>query len=225
MNLDETYQLLDRVSMVDDRIVRADPTETAGQADMWAVILADVPLPFAAHAVLTHYKTSPFALRPSDIAEQWRLYVRDRLERHTESEPPAGDAGDDTYQAALIAERRAVARGEMEPRPANALPPGSTSTYEGRGRALLQLVGASTTSQRPEFTAPCPHCNAPSGQPCTNGRGQRRRDAHPTRIDASRALAAGHAPVTRDDVKQEVDRRRAAAQAALAKADDESEAS
>ncbi|MEI5100345.1 hypothetical protein RB200_19680 [Streptomyces sp. PmtG] len=189
MNLEETYQLLDRVSMVDDRIVRTDPTEAAGQADMWAAILTDVPLPFAAHAVLKHYKTSPFALRPSDIAEQWRLYVRDRLDRHTESEPPAGDTGDDTYQAALIAERRAVALGEMEPRPADALPPGGAASYEGRGRALLQLVGGEATSKRPEFKAACPHCNAEAGKPCTNRHGERRVEAHPSRIDASRSAS------------------------------------
>ncbi|MGW1071524.1 zinc finger domain-containing protein [Streptomyces sp. NPDC002537] len=224
MNLDETYQLLDRVSMVDDRIVRTDPREAAGQADLWAAILADVPLPFAAHAVLKHYKTSPFALRPSDIAEQWRLYVRDRLERHTESEPPDGDTGDDTYQAALIAERRAVAVGEMEPRPTNALPPGSTSSHESRGRALLQLVGSELTSRRQEFTAPCPHCHSASGKPCTDGRGKSRRDAHPTRIEASRATAAGQPPVDHRALADEIDRRRAAAQAHMNGLSDEDRA-
>lgn len=220
MNLDETYQLLDRISLVDDRIVRADPAEAAGQADMWTVILADIPLAFAAHAVLEHYKQSPFALRPSDIAERWRKYVHDRLERHTESEPPAGDTGDDTYAAALFAERRAVALGQMEPRPVtHRAVEGAVERPTGRARAILAAVGDRIPTVREGVVnvlgVACPRCHAAPGRSCTTA-GKRRADAHPARLEDARRAAAGQPPADPDETARDIERRRNAARAALA---------
>lgn len=210
MTLDDVYDLFSRISHLDDRVVRPEPEQAAGQAEMWAVALADVPLPFAAHAVITHIQRSPYPLRPADIAEQWRLYVRDRLERHTESEPPKGDTGDRAYNAALLAERRAVAMGAMQPRQVKELPAGDRTPYEGRGRALLRSVGRETLSKRPELAAGCSHCHAAPGRPCTGRGGRRRVDAHPSRVDASRALEAGQQPPDQEEWASEMERRRAA---------------
>lgn len=218
MTLDETYQLLDRISLVDDRIVRADPAEASGQADMWTAILADVPLPFAAHAVLEHYKRSPFALRPSDVAEQWRRYVHDRLERHTESEPPAGDAGDDTYQAALFAERRAVAMGQLEPRPVTQMLPAGTGQVVGRARAILAAAIEHVPTARAGVVNvlgnACPRCYARPGQSCSTA-GRKRADAHPARLEDARRIASGLPPADPGETAAELERRRGASAAAL----------
>ncbi len=219
MTLDDVYALFDRIALVDDRIVRNAPAEAAGQAEMWTVILADVPLAFAAHAVVRHYQQSPFPLRPADIAEQWRLHIRDRLDRHTESEPPAGDTGDGTYRAALLAERRAVACGDLEPRPVpppGALPTG-TALAPGRGRAIVAAIGG--IPERPgngnSRAITCPRCLAEPGRSCTTA-GRRRADVHPARLEAAHRAASGLPPVNEAEVHAEVQRRLNASRAALA---------
>ncbi|MEV4440428.1 hypothetical protein AB0K09_15665 [Streptomyces sp. NPDC049577] len=218
MTLDDVYALFDRIALVDDRIVRTNPVDAAGQAEMWAVILTDVPLPFAAHAVIRHYQQSPFPLRPADIAEQWRLHIRDRLERHTESEPPEGDTGDDTYRAALLAERRAVASGVAEPRPVPAprALTASTAPTPSRARAILAAVGhtAPSPADGNPRSVHCSRCHAEPGRSCTTA-GRRRPDVHPIRLEDARRAAAGQPPVTLAEEQQELERRLAASRAAL----------
>lgn len=219
MTLDDVYALFDRIALVDDRIVRPNPADAAGQAEMWAVILHDVPLPFAAHAVVHHYQRSPYPLRPADIAEQWRLHIRDRLDRHTEAEPPAGDTGDGTYRAALLAERRAVACGDLEPRPVP--PPRALSAgaelAPGRGRAIVAAIGG--IPEQPGSGNPraitCPRCGAEPGRSCTTA-GRRRADVHPARLEAAHRAASGLPPVSDDEVHAELKRRLEASRAALA---------
>ncbi|MEV8477866.1 hypothetical protein [Streptomyces sp. NPDC051173] len=219
MTLDDVYALFDRIALVDDRIVRPNPADAAGQAEMWAVILHDAPLPFAAHAVVHHYQRSPYPLRPADIAEQWRLHIRDRLERHTESEPPIGDTGDDTYRAALLAERLAVACGELEPSPVpppRTLPAGADVT-PGRGRAILAAIGG--IPEQPGSGNPraitCPRCHAEPGRSCTTA-GRRRADVHPARLEAAHRASSGLPPVSDEDAHAELQRRLDASRAALA---------
>ncbi|KAB7850175.1 zinc finger domain-containing protein [Streptomyces mobaraensis] len=219
MTLDDVYDLFERIALVDDRIVRPNPADAAGQAEMWAVILRGVPLPFAAHAVIRHYQQSPYQLRPADIAEQWRLHIRDRLERHTESEPPDGDTGDDTYQAALLAERRAVASGAVEPRPVPQprILTAGTDLAPGRGRAILAAVGQPAPSPAPgnPRSVHCPRCHAEPGRSCTTA-GRRRADVHPARLETVRRAAAGLPPVDPAEEQRELERRREASRAALA---------
>lgn len=194
-------------------------------ADAWHDILSAYSLDEARAAVHGHVTAGNSFISVGEICARIRKTRSDRLSRHTEAEPPYGDFGDASYKAALLDERKAIADGRAEPVTIPALPPGEKpAVYEGRGRALLRSIGRESLSRRPEFTAGCPHCLSGPGHPCTNGKGQNRRDAHPTRIEASRAIAAGETPVAREDVQQEIDRRRAAADAALTR-HDETEAS
>lgn len=193
--------------------------------DAWHDFLAGYSLDEARAAVHRHVALGNAFISIGEICAQIRRARNDRLARHTEAEPPYGDFGDASYKTALHDERRAIADGRAEPVVVPALPPGETvAEYEGRGRALLNAVGRESISRRPELTAPCPHCTAAAGRPCTNGRGERRVDAHPSRIEASRAVAAGETPVAREDIEQEIERRRQAAAAAAARLTDEDRA-
>lgn len=184
--------------------------------DAWHDILAPYDLNEIRAAAARHIRAGNAFIAVGEIAAEISKARNDRLDRHTEAEPPTGDTGDATYKAALLAERKAIADGRTEPLTIPALPPGDTGAYEGRGQALLKLVGRNAPSRRPELAAPCPHCDAPTGASCQTNSGERRRDAHPTRIDASRQLRAGQDPTSREDVERELERRRAAAQVAVA---------
>jgi len=193
--------------------------------DAWHEFLAPYSLEEARAAVHRHVSQGNAFISIGEIVAAIRKARNDRLARHTEAEPPYGDLGDASYQAALLDERRAIADGRADPVAVRALPAGQPpAMYEGRGRALLQSIGRESISRRPEFMAACPHCLAAPGHPCINGKGQQRRDAHPTRIEASRAMAAGEPPVDRHAIEIEAERRRAAAQARLANLTDEDRA-
>lgn len=183
-------------------------------ADAWYDFLESYSLTEARAAVYQHVTKGNAFISIGEIVAEIRRARNDRLSRHTEAEPPHGDLGDASYKAALVDERKAIADGRANPIVVPALPPGEQpAMYEGRGRALLRSVGRDAISRRPEFTAACPYCLAAPGQPCINGKGQRRRDAHPTRIEASRAMTTGEAPVDRHAVEVEEERRRTAARA------------
>lgn len=190
-------------------------------ADAWFDFLYPYSVDETRTAIAAHLRRGNAFISIGEIIREIRKAREDRLARHTEALPPTGAHDDASYRRALLTERTAVAEGRMQPSGVPALPPGSeTPEYEGRGRALLRQVGRESLSRRPEFAAPCPHCRAHSGQPCTNGHGDRRRDAHPTRIEASRALAAGEPAVDHQAITAEIDRRRAASAAALARETD-----
>ena len=183
-------------------------------SDTWEDFLLPYSVDETRAAIRAHITRGNAFISVGEIVAEIRRARNDRLSRHTEAEPPYGDFGDVSYKAALMDERKAIADGRTSPTVVPALPPGEQpAMYEGRGRALLRSVGRDAVSRRPEFTAACPYCLAAPGQPCTNGKGQPRRDAHPTRIEASRAMAAGEAPVDRHAVEIEEERRRAAARA------------
>ncbi|MFC7219293.1 hypothetical protein ACFQLX_14105 [Streptomyces polyrhachis] len=184
-------------------------------ADAWFDILAPYCLDEARTAVARHIAAGNSFVSVGEIAAGIRRTRDERLQRHTEAEPPRGDTGDAAYPMALAAERRAVADGCVEPVPVSALPSGENAPYDNRARTLLRLVGKGAPSRRPELTAPCPYCAAPAGRPCTSGKGRPRRDAHPNRVEASRRQAAGAAAPTRAEVAAEVEHRRAAARAHL----------
>ncbi|MFI1165592.1 hypothetical protein ACH4UM_18750 [Streptomyces sp. NPDC020801] len=194
-------------------------------ADAWYDFLAPYSLSETQAAVAAHVRKGNAFISIGEIVAEIRRARNDRLARHTEAEPPYGDFGDVSYKAALLDERKAIADGRADPIAVPALPRGQEpAMYEGRGRALLRSVGRETLSRRPEFTAACPHCLATPGRPCLDGRGQHRRDAHPSRIEASSAMAAGEPPIDRHAIEQEAERRRSAARAQLDRLTDEDRA-
>lgn len=209
MTLDDAYALLDRIALVDDRVLRADAEEGQAQAEMWAVILADVPLDYAGEAVGRHYSRSPFPVRPSDIADQWRRTVRDRVERHTERRAPVDNPDDElAYRRALHQQRQAVATGEQPPAAVQALTaavgrpmPGAPVRDEVRAQFAAALPGyQQALKTTPELAVACPvdTCRALPQRPCTRpGRGGTRHrlteGTHPSRTDAYLAQQQGAA--------------------------------
>jgi len=191
-------------------------------SDAWEDFLLPYSVNEARAAVQRHVGRGNAFISIGEIVAEIRKARSDRLSRHTEAEPPPGDTSDATYKAALLGERKAIADGRANPVAIAALPPGiEPAMYEGRGRSLLRQIGRESLSRRPEFAAACPHCLAPSGKPCVNGKGQNRRDAHPSRLDASRAAAIGEPATSRHAAETEMERRRAAAHAYFEQLPDE----
>ncbi|MBT2379008.1 hypothetical protein J7E90_17040 [Streptomyces sp. ISL-111] len=156
MNPSHIPQLLKQVSYADPRVLPDDENELAALAALWAAVLADVPPDFAMHAVGQHYASSPFPIKPSDIAERWRTVVRDRMGRHTGTFEPNQHPGLDPddiegYQQALRNERNAVRTGQRAPTPSRAIAP-SLSTDDVRamrqqGDLLRHIKDASRTAR------------------------------------------------------------------------------
>jgi hypothetical protein len=183
--------------------------------DAWHDVLARYDLNDARSAVVKHVRSGNAFISAGEITAEIRRVRNARIET---ADPYTGIGGTWPEEIAAIRQHNAaLASGGQPERPA--LPASAAEPFDAtkKGIAVLRAVGASTLSRRPELAATCPHCNAPAGRPCTTGKGQSRRDAHPTRIDASHALAAGEQPVDRRDAEQEIERRRAAAVAAAAR--------
>lgn len=207
MTLDDAYALLERISLVDDRVLRADAEEGQAQAEMWAVILADVPLDYAGEAVGRHYAKSPFPVRPSDIADQWRRTVRDRVERHTERRAPVDNPDDElAYRRALHQQRQAVATGAQDPALVRELGkvgqplPGAPVPADVRAQFAAALPGyQQALKTTPELKIACPvdTCRALPGRPCIRpgraGTRHRLNSTHPSRADAYAAQQQGAA--------------------------------
>jgi hypothetical protein len=193
-------------------------------ADAWHNILNGYSLDEARTAVDRHITAGHAFVAVGEIITEIRKARNDRLERHTEAEPPAGDTGDHAYRAALIAERRAIAAGYTEPRPVPALPPGSSEQPGGRARAVLAAIGSKIPAPRDGavnvMAVACPHCHARPGRGCTASNGRRRlADPHFARLEDARRAAAGQPAATREDTARELEHRRAAAAAAIARLD------
>lgn len=189
-------------------------------ADAWHDLLSPYSLDEARAAVYQHITAGNAFVAVGEIVTEIRKARNDRLERHTEAEPPAGDLGDHaSYRAALLAERRAIASGHTEPQAVPALPPGNTEQTTGRARAILAAVGDHVPGPREGvvnvLAIPCPRCHARPGRTCTTG-GRRRADVHPARLEDARRAAAGLPPVDPAETAREIERRRAASRAALA---------
>ncbi|MBH1939244.1 hypothetical protein I5Q34_34155 [Streptomyces sp. AV19] len=198
---------------------------TVGRADVlaWHTVLGNLDFDAARQAVAAHYSSETRWIMPADIITAVRAVRRDRLERHTEAEPPPGDTGDNAYQAALLAERRAIADGNAEPRPVPALPPGeSQQPMNGRARTVLAAVGNEVPGRRDGvvnvLAVPCRICHARPGRTCTSPRNTRRRraDVHPARLEDARRAAAGQPPIDPAEAQQELERRLEASRTALA---------
>ncbi|MEU8473722.1 zinc finger domain-containing protein [Streptomyces hygroscopicus] len=224
MTPDEAVRLLAHAAAFDNR----QPSRVAAQA--WAAALRDIPLDQdTLDAVAAFYGTVTLddAAKFDPTKRRWLEPHHVRYHRQKIRNARLGEANvmydgnPDETAIESITNRRALlsaaASGQFPAQaPAAALTSSEAVDAEGRGRAILNAVGRETLSRRPEFAAPCPHCAAEVGRPCVNGRGQRRRDAHPSRIVASRQARAGETPAAREDVERELDRRRAASANALA---------
>lgn len=218
MTPDQIPQLLKQVSYADPRMLPEDPAEVMGMAALWATVLTDVPTDYAMQAVGEHYARSPFPIKPSDIANRWATTVRDRMDRHTGTfEPTAHPELDPDdipgYQAALRAERQAVATGAAEPVKLRELTPGPDAEVERRLQELGDYVPRHVRDLLAEYrplraererlaregqpdplNVDCEWCGARENQPCrsqrrdphTNTVAHRPRTTpHPSRIDAA----------------------------------------
>ncbi|MFE5332913.1 hypothetical protein ACFRCG_41675 [Embleya sp. NPDC056575] len=117
MTPDEVIDLLDKIALVDHRVVREDPEEQEAQVALWAGILSDVPAAFAGQAIGQHYSASPYPVLPADIAARWKTRRTDIMRRDAETEAPPVDPDRPVdYARALRAGRAAVATGTVRPR-------------------------------------------------------------------------------------------------------------
>ena len=66
------------------------------------------------------------------------------------------------------------------------------------------------------LAGPCPYCDAPTGKRCHDGRGGRRHDAHPARIESGLRVAAGLAAINSMELDREIQQRRDASRFYLA---------
>lgn len=123
MTPDEVPDFLNQISIADPRILPTDPKELMGMAALWAVALADVPVDYALQFVADHYASSPFTIKPSDIAVRWRATARKRLEAAIDPLPVADPTDEVAYRRQLRAGRIAVAQGTPLPPTVRALTP------------------------------------------------------------------------------------------------------
>lgn len=220
----EAARLLGHAAAFDNRTVG----EAAARG--WASALHDIPLDQdAIDAVIAFYGTNTLSDADKFDPTKRRWLEPHHVRYHRQKIRSARlanakvmyDGNPDETAIESIENRRAlyaaVGSGQLPPNAARAeLTGGESVDAEGRGRELLRAVGRESLSRRPELAAPCPHCNAAAGRPCVNGRGDRRVDAHPSRIEASHNINTGKAPAGREEIENEIDRRRAAAAAVAA---------
>lgn len=221
MNPTEAGRLLAHAASFDNR----QPSRAANVA--WAAALWNIPADDDTFAAVARFYGD---LDPNDrfdpTKRRWLephhvRYHRRQIRNARLSQVNATYSGnpDETSVEAIRNSRaltKAAADGQLEPTPVRAaIDSGRGVDPTGKGAAILRDVGRQSMSRRPEFAAPCPHCRASTGKPCVNGSGERRREAHPSRIDASRAVNSGQPAPGAEQVQQEIDRRRAASRSVL----------
>lgn len=212
MTPDYIPELIAKIALADPRVRREDPIERRAQLQMWAGILADVPLEFAVHAAQDHYANSQWPITPGDIASRWKAVVAERMRRENGTFEPTDypwlspdDIGG--YLRALRERRQAVAIGELPPQQIKALIAGTAArqakkriaelgdylTAEVRTELAPYRPGAAEREQAIAAGGPdplsvdCPyeHCRAPKGRPCRNKDKHARKTPHPSRTDAA----------------------------------------
>ncbi|MFI1607819.1 hypothetical protein ACH4YN_37895 [Streptomyces griseofuscus] len=120
MTPEETLELFELISRIDERVLRLGEDEQAAQLMLWSSALAAVPFAFAGRAIGEHYAESAYPVMPKDIATRWRKAARDLLERQPDTFEPCAyphlDPDDEEgYRAALRANREAVITGSVRP--------------------------------------------------------------------------------------------------------------
>ncbi|MFC7219309.1 hypothetical protein ACFQLX_14190 [Streptomyces polyrhachis] len=172
------------------------------EARAWAAALHDVPLDQdTLDAVARFYGDLAPGAEPGDPTRRRWLephhvrYHRRRIRNARIAAANLAYSGDpDETPRQAIANQRALTRAAADGRPLPRAALAARTDTAARSRALLRTLLPQITSRRPELAAACHHCAAAPGTPCRTGRGELRRDAHPTRIDASRRLNAALAP-------------------------------
>jgi len=132
---------LKQIALTDPRILPTDEQEAVAAIALWAVSLTDVDDHFALNAVAKHYADSPYLVKPSDIASQWRAHVRDRANRYVDPVPTANPDNPAAYNAELLAGRRSHTTNT----PRTALGPGryaiAALAYEPDDLGAMRLEG------------------------------------------------------------------------------------
>ena len=145
MTPDQIGPFLKQIALIDSRILPNDQDEAAAAIAVWAVALIDVDPQFALNAVGRHAAQSPYLVKPSDIAAQWRTHIRDRAERHVDPLPAADPDDPIAYNAELRASRAAAASNVLAFTPRAALGPGRYETaalaYEEEDLGAMRLEG------------------------------------------------------------------------------------
>lgn len=199
MNPEYVPELIAKIALADPRVKRDDPIERRAQLQMWAGILADVPVEFAVQAAQAHYAGSQWPIVPGDIASRWQAAVRDRMRRDNGTFEPNDFPGldpDDVigYLAALRGQRQEVAQGFRPPNTVKAITAGAaadevTARLASLGTYVPRQVDEALDAHRPAKAArrealitgqpdalavECDWCQAPAGEPCRS----RRVDPH-----------------------------------------------
>jgi hypothetical protein len=195
--------------------------------DAWHEVLHPYTLDEAKTAVRALITEGAVFVAPGEILGRIRKHRAQLLDRHTEVEPPqAGTLAG--YRRGLLAERRAVASGQVPP---NDIPP--LALTGGPHRTVAQAladIGRDIPPDAPDpeavaqaraiaraagiYGIDCPTCQAPIGHRCRRGPlGKTRPTAHPER----RRAAAGQMPTEEEQAaaQAEVRRRQEASRRAL----------
>jgi len=128
----EIGPFLKRVALTDPRLLPNDADEALAATALWAVALRDVEYPFALNAVAEHYAKSPYLVKPSDIADQWRTHVKNTVAHHVDPIPDTDDPTE--YRAQIHAARQAASHGHGPTR-RQALGPGQYDVATAAARA------------------------------------------------------------------------------------------
>jgi hypothetical protein len=193
MTPDEAGQLLARCAVFDNR----KPSAAAVQG--WAVALADVPFDDDALTAVAKFYGSATGhtgqrwIQPHHVRE---LRAQLRATRIHQANLVYDGRPEETgaqSAASLRALERAAADGRV---PAKAI---SAALNAGTGRPSPRLLTAAANVGReiPPAEQPhigvnalavaCPHCHVPASQLCRSRRQAKRRDVHPSRLDAANA--------------------------------------
>ncbi|WP_030271226.1 hypothetical protein [Streptomyces sp. NRRL B-24484] len=225
MTPEEVAALLAYVAELDPRTANATAAEAVAQLSRWCELLQDVPATApdgwdAAATVRRHVAESPFPILAVDITRPWAAHRRSLLARHTDPRPAVDPDNVAAYQAAIRAQRQAVATGQAVPSSSRELTGGPHPSVAGQlgvGRALPAGAAEQLAPFRPvraareaaaraghpdALTVACEWCRASAGEPCRRrthrgteqaGTWHRRKTPHPSRVEAAAIRPAEHA--------------------------------
>ncbi|EST29214.1 hypothetical protein M878_20805 [Streptomyces roseochromogenus subsp. oscitans DS 12.976] len=172
--------------------------------------------------IRAHVLDCPYPILPVDVARKWRIYRRDRLQRHTDPTPSANPDNPDAWRAELLATRHAVAAGAAAPSThrqltnggphpdiearlrtiGSCIPPAARAELARYRPARAAREAAVAAGHTDALSVPCQWCYAGEGEPCRSRRvgpdGRARGKApratpHPTRVDLAAAKPARRA--------------------------------